>query len=418
MSPPTDVLRALVQAGTELASTASLEATLRVTVESAVRLVGAPYGALMLLGQDAGVTQFCATEQDGGLVGVPTPEEALDVVLAEYAAGRLTCRRAGGAAPARLPLLGGVVRLHGELLGIIYLAGKDGGFVDEDETLLQSLVQPAALTIGNACLHWRAEERAEKLRILGRLTELVTSSADSRTVFTAVAQAATTLLGARMTRVWIDDPVGRVLRIWASFGVDPVLEAAATDYPVLPRGEGVIGAILRTRAPEYVVDVRRDPRWRNRRLLLEADLHAFAGLPLIVEDRVLGVLSILFGPRPLFRAEEKELMALLAGQAALAVRNAQLLEEAERRREEAALTAAVARTLNAPPRLDEVLRQVAEAARMLCRADGARIALREPGSETLVYRYASGLTREIGAAGRARGGGRAGRRATPRRCSI
>src|SRR5262249_27959054 len=74
-------------------------------------------------------------------------------------------------------------------------------------------------------------------------------------------------------------------------------------------------------------------------------------------------------------------------EAALALENARLYEEAERRRREAEVVAEISRTINASLDVDTVLQQVVEGARILCQSDGARIALREPETGSYTFRY-------------------------------
>src|SRR5207247_611228 len=70
-----------------------------------------------------------------------------------------------------------------------------------------------------------------------------------------------------------------------------------------------------------------------------------------------------------FTAADAVLLQSFADQAALALENARLYEETERRRREAEVVAEVARGLNAALDLDTVLQRVTAAARDLCDAD-------------------------------------------------
>ena len=85
----------------------------------------------------------------------------------------------------------------------------------------------------------------------------------------------------------------------------------------------------------------------------------------------------------------------------LAERNALTLEEqrrrldAERRRRHAQILADTTRAIHESLDVDRMVQQVAVAARELCDADMARIALRRPGSEALVFRQLTG-TRAAG----------------------
>ncbi|MBI2525508.1 MAG: GAF domain-containing protein [Candidatus Rokubacteria bacterium] len=210
-------------------------------------------------------------------------------------------------------------------------------FSDRDESILSRLADHAGAAIRNCRLYAQATERARRLQTLSQLTALITSAREGPEVFRAVAGAAVTLLGARTARVWIADPDARVLRPAESFGVEPEAEQRLLEISLIPFGGGIAGQILETRTPEYIVDCQVDPRWLNPRFARELGLHGYAGLPLTDGDRVAGVLAILFGEPRHFGTEDRELIALLADQAAIAIRNAQF-----HRREQAALAEAQA----------------------------------------------------------------------------
>ena len=70
--------------------------------------------------------------------------------------------------------------------------------------------------------------------------------------------------------------------------------------------------------------------------------------------------------------------------------------EADRRRHEAEVLAELARSMNTSLDLDTVLRQVAGAARDLCRSDAAHVALRDPATGGAVFRQSVGSRCEPG----------------------
>jgi PAS domain S-box-containing protein len=220
-------------------------------------------------------------------------------------------------------------------IGTIFL-DRTGGPHEWQESeihLATSIAVQAALAVENARLYQRAAERAEKQTALATLTGLITSAADSAEVFRAVAQAGTTLLGARLARVWVDDRARNRLRLRGSFGLEPHVERALTDCAALAYDEGVVGGVFVSRTPAFLADVSGDPRLVNRRLVTEGGLHAFAGLPLVAGERPDGVLALYFAERREFTDEERELMGLLADHAAIAIRNARLYEESRTSRD-------------------------------------------------------------------------------------
>ncbi len=234
--------------------------------------------------------------------------------------------------------LGVPLRARGQTVGTlnVYTKGRRR-FLPEEISLLSGFADQASLAIEKGGLLREAEEgrraveaRAGKLTALSRLTRLITSAQDSRELCQAIAKAAATLLGAAWARVWVANPLERVLRVAGSFGLDPAFEQEM--LPALGYGQGLVGRIFESQVPEFIEDVQQDPRWRNQRLARDAGFHAHAGIPLVTGDRVVGVLSLLFGERRGFLAEEQELMGLLADHAAIAIDKLKLYEEAETQR--------------------------------------------------------------------------------------
>src|SRR5690349_5079763 len=211
-----------------------------------------------------------------------------------------------------------------------------GSFSDDDIDIMQMFAAQAAVALENADLYRRASERAEKLTTLSALTRLITGAAASREVFSAVAQAAVRLLSARASYVWVDDPANALLRIEGSVSVDSLLAQTISKLRIIPHGQGLTGTVFATRTPVFVRDLRSEPRWLNRALVDDGHVRGYAGIPLVAgEGVVVGVLSLLFDERGEFTDEEKELARLLADQAAIAIVQAQLYGEAERRRRQA-----------------------------------------------------------------------------------
>jgi PAS domain S-box-containing protein len=232
----------------------------------------------------------------------------------------------------------------------------------------------------------QADERAERLTTLSRLTRLMTSATDSATAFRGIAEAATLLLKAKMAYVWVDQGA-ETLREGGSYWAGPELAGRIVRTTPVPRdNNSIAGTVVLSRRPEYLADVQHDPRWRHRALAETSELHACIALPLIHHERAVGALIVAFGSRGDFTAEEKNLAGLLADQAAIAIENARLYEEAGRRQRESELLADVVRTVNTSLELATVLQRIAEGAREVCRTDMAFIALRDVAIDIFAFR--------------------------------
>ena len=175
---------------------------------------------------------------------------------------------------------------------------------------------------------------------------------------------------------------------------------AAGLYRVESDGTAIVHAVSGSPGPDASADEALTPAVgvaiRERRAILipdgPADPHITAELvvPLVLKDVVIGALLVSDRQGRVFTGEEVRLTETFADQAALALENAQLYAQAERRRREAEVLAELAQTINASPDLETILKRVAERARELCDADLARVALQEPGSDSMVFRYWTG----------------------------
>ncbi len=100
-------------------------------------------------------------------------------------------------------------------------------------------------------------------------------------------------LSVACVRVWSLNDAARVLELEASGGSHTELDS---EYARVPMGSLEIGRIAMERAAYYTNDVARDSRISNQEWARSRQMTAFAGQPLIVGDRVVGVIAAFAGP--------------------------------------------------------------------------------------------------------------------------
>ena len=94
-------------------------------------------------------------------------------------------------------------------------------------------------------------------------------------------------------------------------------------------GEGLVGWAALHKEPVLVSDVSQDPRYIN----LVDDARSELVIPMLIKDRCIGVFDLESPELDAFTKEHKELLTLLASQAAVAIENARLYEEVRRNEE-------------------------------------------------------------------------------------
>jgi PAS domain S-box-containing protein len=180
------------------------------------------------------------------------------------------------------------------------------------------------------------ESEAERARLaeLGRDVGITLSRGDTlRELLQPCAEALVRYLDAAFARVWWLPPGTDVLALQASAGLYTHLDGPHAHIPV---GRLKIGRIAQERQPVLTNEVQIDPHISDQGWARREGLVAFAGFPLVVEDRLQGVLGM-FSRRPLSGAVLQALESV-AGVIALGMERKQ--QEVELRRAKEAAEAA------------------------------------------------------------------------------
>jgi GAF domain-containing protein/CheY-like chemotaxis protein len=190
---------------------------------------------------------------------------------------------------------------------------------------LTSLATLAAVAIENARLYDATRRHVERLERLSLVNRAVSASLRLDDVLDEIARAAGVLCDAPLTTVWLADESARLLVRRALHGA-PEIRAELPDR--LAFGQGGVGVVAERRQARLNIPVEGDQQIVARDVLLRHGVRTFTGMPVMLGDRLLGVLAVSSrGGRPLDAADEALLQALV-GQAAVAIQNARLYEEA------------------------------------------------------------------------------------------
>ncbi|MGC2060406.1 MAG: PAS domain S-box protein, partial [Candidatus Sulfotelmatobacter sp.] len=101
-------------------------------------------------------------------------------------------------------------------------------------------------------------------------------------------------LGAAFARIWTLSDDGKMLELQASAGMYTHLDGAHSHIPI---GQFKIGMIAQEQKPHLTNDVLNDPRMSDKAWAEKEGMASFAGYPLNVGDRTIGVLAM-FSRKP------------------------------------------------------------------------------------------------------------------------
>ncbi len=230
---------------------------------------------------------------------------------------------------------------------------RPDAFGPEDAALLETIAGQSAVALGRARLIeelGRSREalarRAEEERTLREIARRMMTIREPATLLQGVVDEAARLLGSAGAVIDLLDPATGEVRWAYDAGLG---EAVRSGWRERVAGEGGIHEAIRERrvvvSDEYAADARFPDSAMGRRFLEDAGIRSIAFAPLVGEAVVLGTLAVLSGERARFGAPEIALLGALADLATIAIRNAELIAELARSREETNRRAETERTL-------------------------------------------------------------------------
>jgi sigma-B regulation protein RsbU (phosphoserine phosphatase) len=212
---------------------------------------------------------------------------------------------------------------RGKLVGVIDLQStRLDAYREQDRALLQLIASRVAVSIDNARLYRRVERQNRTLKTLSHLSQEFSSILDLDELLRKIATTTHSLVAFDAFSILLLDAEHKVLRHRFSERYD---ERVNLDN--IPLGKGLTGAAAESREIVRVVDTRADHRY----IASHPDIRSEIAVPLMVQDRVVGVMNLESERMGYFTEEHARLLALLAPQIASSVENARLYEEIAQR---------------------------------------------------------------------------------------
>jgi signal transduction histidine kinase/CHASE3 domain sensor protein len=186
-------------------------------------------------------------------------------------------------------------------------------------------------------LYEKVEERTRELsrsvaelETLGEVSRAVNSSLELGAVLKAIAAHAVAIAEADAGVFCAYDEDAQVLRYQAVHEMDQEVVAVFTERPIR-LGEGAIGLAGQEHRAVQIPDIDREPDYPLYEIVRKPGYRALLAVPLLRDDELVGGLALLRKTPGAFAAETVALVQTLANQSVLAIENAELFEELERK---------------------------------------------------------------------------------------
>jgi len=209
------------------------------------------------------------------------------------------------------------------LVGVIDVQStRDNAYTEYDRALLRLIASRVASSIDNARLYRRVERQNRTLRTLARISHEFASILELDELLNKIAETVRSLINYDAFSILLKDEQQKVLRHRVSVRHD-----RRVKIDNVPLGKGLTGAAAESREVVIVDDTSTDPRY----IASHPDMRSEVAVPLVVKDRVVGVMDLESDRVAYFTEDHVRTLGLLAPQIAASVENARLYEEVARR---------------------------------------------------------------------------------------
>ena len=226
--------------------------------------------------------------------------------------------------------LGFVPIVHlGRVLGkfMVYYS-EPHKFTGREIELLEIIAGHLAITIEKARLLEQAQNRLRRIEALRKIDAAISATLDLEHQIDILLTHVIDELQCDMSVLFlVDKASGRIMTAAAKGSYNPQMQKRVS----FEIGEGGVGWIILHKKNLYIPDVRQDDQWKETQSSNVDQIVSYLGIPLIVDGEVIGVLDISTRTPREYTEEEIEFLQTLGGQAAVALKNAQLYRDLQKK---------------------------------------------------------------------------------------
>jgi PAS domain S-box-containing protein len=283
------------------------------------------------------------------------------------------------AAVMNLPLVD-----DGTVVGVLQVSTRPGtpAFTREEQRLLASFADQAAVAIKNAQLYEVERRRAQEMALVAEINRTINLSLDLDTTLNSILASIRALIPYDLSEITLWDEHDKVLRTRGR-GADPQYEQySRASSGVYQIDQGISGWLARSRQPLLVHDLATS-EVRPSLDTSQFPVRSICAAPLIASDQFVGTIELAAVTPESFTDSHLETLKTVAQQAAVAIQNAQLFAETRRRVDESATFFRISTIAASALPPDELLRRLMSEVGTLVKADLGLAWLHDPDTGTL-----------------------------------
>ena len=218
----------------------------------------------------------------------------------------------------------------GKVIGVINVQHrKPHEYSPSTINLIKTIAKQVGGVIENAQLYEASEKKAAQFDSLAKVSKSIISEHYLDEILNLIVVVTAEMLNSKICSIMLLDEKNDELAIKAT-------QSLSEEYKKKPNikvRNSLSGEVILSKKPMAVYDVTKEEKYVYRDLAIKEDLTSMLSVPMIVKDKAIGIINVYTKTPHHFSDEEMDVLQMVANQAAVAVENTKLMEEALKAKE-------------------------------------------------------------------------------------
>ncbi len=161
----------------------------------------------------------------------------------------------------------------------------------------------------------------KQIQALSEISQAISSDQYLDDILKLIVTVTANVMDSKICSLWLLDEREKVLRIRAT-------QTMSEEYlkeRTLKLGEGVVGYVAKENKPLAILDVLKEPRYKEKELARKEGLVSMLSVPLTVKDKVIGVINCYTSYPHEFNETARAVLTAVANQAAVCIESTELM---------------------------------------------------------------------------------------------
>lgn len=159
------------------------------------------------------------------------------------------------------------------------------------------------------------------LKTLNKISSAIVSDLYLEDILKLIVTLTANVMKAKVCNVWLIDEKKQEFNIKATQS----MHQEYLNKRTIKLNEGIVGLVAKEKKPKIIFNVLKEKQYKAKKLARKEGLVSMASIPMMVKDKIIGVLNVYTNKPYNFTKAEISLLSTIANQAAVAIEKTELI---------------------------------------------------------------------------------------------